>query len=503
MRNELLRILIDTNIFIHREDYGIVPKELQELSRLLKTLKAELLIHPKSVDEIKNDSNKERQKINLSKIHTYPILESPPDPSLDIYFLNNVGTSSKPHDKIDNFLLYSVYRNAVNYLISEDRELQKKAARFDLNNRVFSIQEANDFFQRFLPKQKITYPPPLNEDFVYNLDITDPFFDTLKREYPKFENWLKRISAQGRKCYVHYQKKHISALLIPKVETEAILCNPPLPAKERLKLCLVKVERSGNRIGELFIKIGVKYCVQNNIDEMYLTHYTTDEDYLTKLLSKFGFFIVGKNPKGEDVYLKCLVPKSGVNKSLSPVEIGKRYYPTFYDGEDVRKFVVPIFPEYHDRLFTDALYRLTTLPEYCGDFVVEGNTISKVYLSHARITEISKGDILLFYRSHDRKELTTLGVLEEVHRIKDPHKIAEKVGNRTIYSFKEIQDFAQSPTLILLFRWHFYLPKPLNFNKLKELKVLKGAPRTITKIEHKGYLQIKKESKLDERYIVN
>ena len=53
MRSKLLRILIDTNIFIHREDYGVVPKELQDVLKVLKSLKAELLLHPKSFDEIK------------------------------------------------------------------------------------------------------------------------------------------------------------------------------------------------------------------------------------------------------------------------------------------------------------------------------------------------------------------------------------------------------------------------------------------------------------------
>jgi hypothetical protein len=56
---------------------------------------------------------------------------------------------------------------------------------------------------------------------------------------------------------------------------------------------------------------------------------------------------------------------------------------------------------------------------------------------------------------------------------------------------------------VLLFRWNFYLPNPLTFNKLKELLVLSAAPQTITKIIHRKYLQVKKESKLNKRYTVN
>lgn len=496
-----MRILIDTNVFIHREEYDIVPKELQELLRVFKILKAEILIHPASVYELKNDTNENRQKINLSKIKTYPLLESPPDPSTSIYFLESVGASNNPHDKIDDLMLYAVYRDAVNFLISEDKALQKKASKVDLANRVFSIQDANDFFQQFLPKEEIPRPPPLKDEFVYNLDVNDSFFDSLRNEYSEFNSWFKKISTQGRKGYVHFQNKHISALAIRKIEDEAIPTNPPLPKKRRLKLCLVKVERSGNRIGELFIKLAIQYCIRNNIDEIYLTHFTKDEDYLTKLLVKFGFFIAGQNSRGEDVYLKQLIPVT--TKNLRAFEIDKQYYPTFYDGVDVRKFIVPIKPKYHDRLFTDCPKRQTIVNEFWGDFIVEGNTISKAYLSHARINRISKGDILFFYRSRDRQEITTIGILEDIYRGRDFRKIAEKVGNRTVYSFQEIQEFANKPTLTLLFRLHFYLPKPLKLNKLIKLNILKAQPQTITKINHRAYLQLKKESKLDERYIVN
>ncbi|MFU8767925.1 MAG: hypothetical protein ACNA7I_09760 [Candidatus Methanoperedens sp.] len=109
----MMRILIDTNIIIYREDDHIVPAVLQELLKSCSHLKFNILIHPKSVDELKKDTNEDRQKIALSKINTYPTLESPPDPKTDAEFMACVGQSSKSNDEVDNLLLYSVYRNAL------------------------------------------------------------------------------------------------------------------------------------------------------------------------------------------------------------------------------------------------------------------------------------------------------------------------------------------------------------------------------------------------------
>jgi predicted nucleic acid-binding protein len=502
-----LRVLIDTNIIIHRENYHVLPKDLQELMKTLSTLKAELLIHPKSIEEIRNDLNKQRKEISLSKMSTYTMLDSPPDPLLDISFLNAVGGTkvTNPHDQVDSFMLYAVYRNAVNYLISEDKEIHKKAAKVGLRARVLSCQEALEVLQAQLPKENVEHPPALKWESVYNLNIDDPFFDSLKQEYPDFKTWFEKISTAGRKCYVHFEGERISALLILKDENERVDSNPPLPTKRRLKLCTFKGESSGNRIGELFIKLSIKYCIRNSIDEMYLTHYTKEEDYLVKLLLDYGFRKVATKMNDEDIYLKRLVPNIDV-KSFSPTEIGHRFYPTFYDGVTVRKFIVPIIPKYHDRLFADCPKpRQTTLNEHRGEFIVEGNTISKAYLCQANVRKISKGDILLFYRSRDWKELTAIGTLDEAYRSKDPEKIYTKVKNRTVYTIEEIREMVKkpNPTLVLLFRWNFYLPNPLTFNKLKELLVLSAAPQTITKIIHRKYLQFKKESKLNERYTVN
>jgi hypothetical protein len=343
----------------------------------------------------------------------------------------------------------------------------------------------------------------LIEDFVYNLNLKDAFFDSIREEYPEFDEWFRKVSREGRKCWVHFEGDSIRDLLIFKDENESISSVPPFPMKRRLKLCTFKATSSGHRIGELFIKLAIQYCVNNRIEETYHTHYAKEGDPLAELLSEYGFLNVAKKDS-EDVFLKELIPDRKKTESISPDMVSSVYYPGFYDGPLARKFVVPIRPEYHDRLFTEYRGRQTTLPEHAGNFIVEGNTIKKAYLCHSSARRISRGDVLLFYRSKDRMELTTLGVVEDAFfRLKDSVKVMKLVGNRTVYSVEEIKGLVRRPTLVLLFKWHFYFPRPLGLEKLKNMKVLKDAPQTLTRIPHRKYVEVKMAGGLDERYSVD
>lgn len=82
-----------------------------------------ILIHPSSYEEINRDRNEERKKIVLSKIQTYQVLDKAPDPQQDLDFIRIVGAPSTRNAEIDNRILYSVYKNAVNFLITEDKKI--------------------------------------------------------------------------------------------------------------------------------------------------------------------------------------------------------------------------------------------------------------------------------------------------------------------------------------------------------------------------------------------
>jgi predicted nucleic acid-binding protein len=256
-----MRILIDTNIFIYRENYHIIPSNLQSLLKTLNDLVVQILVHPLSVHEIEKDRNHERREITLSKIKTYSILDNPPSLEVDQQFLTIVGQTNNAHELVDNNLLYCVYKNAVDFLITEDRGIHRKSDRLGISDRVFDIDEALEYFKKQLSVEKVPKPPALKYVPVYNLDISDSIFTSLKEEYDEFLDLREKISREGRKAWVYFKGSRLGAILIYKIEDEAIASNPPLPKKRRLKLSTFKVTYTGYKIIE-----------GNTIKKAYLSH---------------------------------------------------------------------------------------------------------------------------------------------------------------------------------------------------------------------------------------
>jgi predicted RNA-binding protein with PUA-like domain len=290
----------------------------------------------------------------------------------------------------------------------------------------------------------------------------------------------------------------IKALLILKEEEEPILTSRPLPWKRRLKICTLKVDLGGTKFGELFLKIAFQYCVDNNISEVYLTHYHKEGDALSYLLESFGFGIAGILEDKEEVYLKSLLPSENNLQSANLIE----YYPCYRDDEEVKKFLVPVRPKYHDRLFPDyqpRQYRLTEPFE----INIPGNAIRKAYLSHSKTKKISPGDVLLFYRSHNHGRVTSIGVVEQTSHTNDSDEILRFIGQRSVYSQREIEDLAKKQVLAILFTHNLNLPTPLALNYLREHGIIQFAPQSIMEIQHNQYKEIIKGGGVDERFTLH
>jgi len=276
-----MRILLDDKIHEIKSDH-ILSKNLQDLLDVLKEAGAEVIIGPLSLREI---------------------------------------------EKADS---------VIDFLVTEDRDIHKSASTIDLDDRVLLVEEALRIFNNYINKDTRIAPLPLKQEYVRNLNYNDPIFDSLKEEYmPKFEGWFKKISKEGRKSWVYYRRDgSIGAILIYKLETEPIEdSKPPLPERKRLKISMLKVTYIEHKIGELFIKMAVDVSVKNNIDEIYLTHFTKSDDPLVKLISEYGFKKIAVKNNGEDVFVKKLIIDGDWAKSLPPIEISKTFYPSFYDGD--------------------------------------------------------------------------------------------------------------------------------------------------------------------------
>lgn len=493
-----MRILLDTNILIYREAGWKIPENISKLSELLTRNNFKLFIHPIILRDIESYENVEKKEIFLSKIKAYPKIDWTTDPDTDSNFRKIIVKTDKKNDKIDDWLLYAVFKDAVGFLITEDNGIHKKASKLQISQMVFKVDEAIDYFSNLFKEVDIcAAPDAIKEMPLHNIDLSDKFFDELKEDYKDFENWFKKKSQEGKKAWVFTKNDKIGAFLLLKEEEEAIIGSPNLEKKKRLKRSTLKASYTGFKIGELFLKISLEYAIKKNIDEIYLTHYTKNNDDLILLIEDFGFHCISKTPNGEDIYIKNLKPNDEIN---DPIIISKYFYPSFYDGCNVRKFIIPIIPIYHERLFQDCPDKEIKLFE---SFLSESNTIKKAYISNSNIKKIKAGDVLFFYKSKEKQGITSVGVAEKVYyKANSSDEIMQIVGKRTVYRRDEIDDLAQENTVIILFRWHFYLEK-IKYQRLLELDVLKGAPQSILEITNENYSKIKREGKIDEGFTVN
>lgn len=502
-----MKILFDTSVLIDIEDPKELSQNLQELLTIIRDNSHSPVVHTYSFADIENDKNEKRKNLILSKLKGYPRLEGPVP---DQRFIDSVGPEKNKNDIVDNRLLFAIYKNAANFLVTLDGGIIHKAKLLSLEDKVLTPNQALAYLRK-LHKRELPTHTLLQEKSLYNLDINDSFFDSLKEDYgtSKFESWFSRISREGRKGWAYLDEDNrIRALLVLKDENETVESIPPLSKSKRLKICTLKVDLKGSKIGELFLKMAFQYCVDNRFLEIYCTHFEKENDSLISLLQEFGFKKHGKKfyeikdslERFEKVWLRTLSPMDK-DKNLDPLSFSKNYYPVYKDSKDVRKFLVPVKPMFHNRLFPDYKNRQMNLSDYTEINQV-GNAIKKAYLCHAKIRKIRPGDILIFYRSEDQT-ITSLGVVESAETLEKTKDIVERVGVRTVYSYKEINDMTKKPVLVLLFRHHFNLPRAIQLSKLKESEVIKAAPQSIIEIDDERYKKLKSLSGINEDFTVN
>lgn len=489
-------ILIDTNIVIYREDDDILDEKIQRLFKILEKPEFYFFIHENSFIDINNDKNESRRKVVLSKMNSYPILETKYNFKDDQKFNNIVGSSDTSNDYVDNSLLYSLLKGESTFLITNDNEIHKKAKKLDtlhenLSERVLNISEALDYFKESFPRS----PYNITIGTMDHLDIGDPIFDKLKKDYEGFEDWFKLKQSAKRGClYYCNQDNSLGALLIYKPhENEKIeLIDKVLPYKNRLKIATMIVTFEGYKIGEFFLKWIINYSLSNNISELYLTHFIEGkDDSLVYLIEEYGFVFEGYNSLGEAIYTKSLNVKEcekKIQKEINqdtPIELAKKYYPYFYDGPEVNKIIVPITDKYHEKLFLSKSQQSTLF----NDITVARNTIKKAYLSKTS-TNINIGDILLFYQTHNNQGISEIGVVESSHRNLTLDDIIKTVGKRSVFSQEELKNFEDRNSVLLFIH-------SMEFNKIESkelvnLGLIKRAPMTAHTVSHEKYLKFKK-----------
>lgn len=459
-----MTVLFDTNVIVELEGpYKALSSTIADMVRTAHEVNCEIVVHPSQIDDLNRDEDLNRRAIQLSRIKQYQMLENPPAPS-DFDLLNMGWSQNNDHDRIDNLLLFAVKRSAVRFLVTEDRGMHAKARRAKISERVFFVAE----FLEYLKSQKHTGIKPsvcvaISTKFLYELDVDNHFFDSLRNRYDGFNTWYHTCAEQRRQAWVVKDGDEIGALCIFKEERDEKVTDDGVILRGKiLKLCTFKVADTGKKLGERLLFVAFQVAREGRFDYVYLHVKDEGQDRLLELLDDYGFEHVG-NYKGDEVYSKDM-RKTAVCVESEPekrLAYDIRHYPYVADDANVRKFVVPIQPNFHDRLFPDLKAQMS-LFDITDGLTSESNAIKKAYLCKSKSTLIRPGDLVFFYRSKDVKSIRCVGVVEDTLRSGIADELAAFVSKRTVFSRGEIEDMTKTgPALAVLFRVVRYFKKPI------------------------------------------
>ena len=216
-------------------------------------------------------------------------------------------------------------------------------------------------------------------------DINDPFFTSLKADYPGFEEWFARKRDQD--VYVLYDDENkLQGFLYLKKETGPVKdVDPIIEASNVLKVGTFKVNAHGTKMGERFIKTILDFAVRNNSEVCYVTILPKQKS-LIDLMETFGFRMHGKKGN-ENVYVKNMKVMTG------NIEYD---YPLISIGNS-RKYLLSIYPRYHSIMFPDSI--LTTENKDIITDISYTNSIHKIYVCTMNLDKLRKGDIVVVYRT--------------------------------------------------------------------------------------------------------
>lgn len=487
-----LRFLLDTNILIPLQDsMTVLAPSLTNFMRLCNAHGHQLLYHPASVDDINRDHNAERRVRTLARLPQYTLL--PDGPACE---WNTPGLSA--NDSCDNRILWALKQNAAHALVTEDQRLHRKARAHGLSDQVYFIQAAEDWLRRLHEPGTVTLPN-IEEVDVHTLSpqLESDFFVSIRSDYLEFNSWFRRIAAEGRRAWVYREQglDAIQAICIFAVQTNEEVTDEGQVLRGRsLKLCTFKVGDAvrGRKIGELFLRAAFQHATQQKCKFVFLHANAKQQEHLTSLIEDFGFRDRGLY-REDTVYVKSH-PIQPPALQIGALDYVRLFYPHYQSGIDIQKFIVPILPEFHDILFPDWQSPGNSLPAGHPRRHV-GNAIKLAYLSNSLSKLPRPGDVVLFYRSHDEKAITTLGVIERYEVMGDVDEIARLVSRRTVYSDTKIAEMSsknpRGETKVMLFRLIRHFGTPVTYQQLRmPLRVVHGPVQSITHIPDESFSRI-------------
>lgn len=502
-----MKVLLDTNIIIHREARTVVNEDIGVLFRWLDELKFDKCIHPVTVSEILKNKDSKAVHTFKAKMESYYLLKTVAPMGNEVQRVSN-QLDINENDKNDTKLLNEVYSSRVDLLITEDKKMHQKARLLGVTDKVFYI---DTFIERAIAANPtlVDYKiQSVKKELFGNIDVHDTFFNSFKQDYIGFEKWFN--SKSDETAYICKENGNLTAFLYLKKEDDKenySNISPRFFPKQRLKIGTFKVTLNGFKIGERFMKIIFDNALRFKVDEIYVTIFgkTLEQQRLIRLIQDYGFVYHGEKTSDsgkEQVYVRDFKP-------FFNQEDPKSSFP--YIKADNQTFLVPIYPEYHTELLPDSILN-TESPEDYENNESYRNAISKVYICRSLERDISKGDIIIFYRTggYYKSVVTTIGIVENaVFDIKTEDDFIKLCKSRTVFTNQELRqrwNYNQNNRpFIVNFLYTYSFPRRINMEKLIQMEIIKdsnSAPRGFYKISRDQFLNIVRETSSNENIII-
>lgn len=497
-----MRVLLDTNIIIYRENKKMTNYSIGHLFRWLDKLKYDKLIHPLSKKEIAEYQYADPAEAMTLKLDAYQELKTQAPMAAQVAAFV-AAIDKDENDRVDTSLLNEVYQGRVDLLITEDKRLRWKAEQIGLGHKVLSI---NAFLTVVTSENPglIEYKAlAVRKTTIGQIDVHNAFFDSLRDSYVGFDAWFNRKCDEDAYICQDDTGQILGFLFLKTETTEENYADitPAFPPKKRLKVGTFKVVATGFRLGERFIKIILDNAIERNVDEVYVTLFEgrPEIETLATLLSRWGFEKYGTKTTGEAVLTKQM--KKYLSE-LSP----RQNYPNLVYGK--QKFILPILPKYHTSLLPDSILR----NENENDFLAKTPyryALQKVYISFAPERNIHPGDIVLFYRTGTPGNagytavLTSVAIVEEaISGFTSKTDYMGHVQNRSVFTNDELERFwrqngGNQIVLKFIFVKSFAKRPILKFLWDNDIIAFPGGPRPFTRISDDQFNMILNEAQTD------
>ena len=337
------------------------------------------------------------------------------------------------------------------------------------------------------------------------LDLNDPFFDSLRRDYKGFNSWFLKKSENCTDAYVLFNSNsHLQAFLYLKEEFEEDnTIFPKLPEAKKLKIGTFKIDAHKTSLSQRFITIILRKMIEEDFKYTYVTFYSKQKD-LQSLFEKYGFVKWGMK-NDEEVYCKTLNVKKDPFKD----------FPRIIDTKENNKFLLGIIPKYHTKLFPDS--KLCNERDYHREDVSYSNSISKCYLgSMQEMRKVKSHDLVVIYRTNRGQNgsayyksvvtsVCTVISTSNINNFKSFEDFKNYIGHGTIFTDSELEKFYNNRRYpyILKMIYNFPLIKRRNNGYLKDKLNINPSYWGCAQLTDQQFYEILQSGEVNENFIIH